>query len=191
MTPSFGFLGQFRSQNGHTYPGNTSDNELGLVLYDDWPDFCKKYVNTSLAPYLHDANVLGFFSDNEINFSSQNSKILDRFLALTDKTDVAYVAAKKFMDEKGATGVTDNLNSEFAGRLAEIYYKGVKDAIKEADPDMMYLGTRLHGTPKYMKDVVAAAGKYCDIISINYYSRWSPELDSYVKIGENGQILHS
>ena len=46
---------------------------------------------------------------------------------------------------------------------------------------MMYLGTRLHGTPKYMKDVVAAAGKYCDIISIKYYSRWSPELDSYVK----------
>ena len=75
---------------------------------------------------------------DRINFSSQNSKILDRFLALTDKTDVAYVAAKKFMDEKGATGVTDNLNSEFAGRLAEIYYKGVKDAIKEADPDMMY-----------------------------------------------------
>ena len=63
--------------------------------------FCKTYINTSLAPYLNDANVLGFFSDNEINFSSQNSKILDRFLALTDKTNVAYLAAKKFMDEKG------------------------------------------------------------------------------------------
>lgn len=59
------------------------------------------------------ANVLGFFSDNEINFSSQNSKILDRFpSALTDKTEeeCLYVAAK-FMDEKGATGVTDNLNN--------------------------------------------------------------------------------
>ena len=85
------------------------------------------------------------------------------------------------MEEKNATSVTDNLNSEFAGRLAELYYKGVKEAIKEIDPGMMYLGTRLHGPPKYLQHVVAAAGKYCDIISINYYSRWSPELTTYVK----------
>lgn len=181
LSPSFGFLSQFRSQNSHPYPGGSSDNQLGLVLYSDWPEFCKTYIRTAMAPYLGDPNVLGFFSDNEIDFSSQNSKILDRFLKLTDKTDIAYVEAKKFMDEKNATSVTDNLNSEFAGRLAEIYYKGVKDAIKEIDPGMMYLGTRLHGTPKYMQHVVAAAGKYCDIISINYYSRWSPELTTYVK----------
>ena len=31
-----------------------------------------------------------------------------------------------------------------------------------------------------MKNVVEACGKYCDIVSINYYSRWSPELDTYV-----------
>ena len=77
---------------------------------------------------------MGFFSDNEINFSSQNSRILDRFLKLTDRTDIAYLEAKKFMEEKNATSVTDNLNSEFAGRLAELYYKGVKEAIKEIDP---------------------------------------------------------
>lgn len=36
-----------------------------------------------------------------------------------------------------------------------------------------------------MKDVVAATRyKYCDIISINYYSRWSPELDHTLKLGE-------
>ena len=181
LAPSFGFLSQFRSQNGHAYPGNTSDNELGLVLYSDWADFCKSYIRSAMASYLNDANVLGFFSDNEINFSSQNSRILDRFLKLTDRTDIAYLEAKKFMEEKNATSVTDNLNSEFAGRLAELYYKGVKEAIKEIDPGMMYLGTRLHGTPKYLQHVVAAAGKYCDIISINYYSRWSPELTTYVK----------
>ena len=25
-----------------------------------------------------------------------------------------------------------------------------------------------------------AAGKYCDVISINYYSRWSPELTTAI-----------
>ena len=65
LAPSFGFLSQFRSQNGHAYPGNTSDNELGLVLYSDWADFCKSYIRSAMASYLNDANVLGFFSDNE------------------------------------------------------------------------------------------------------------------------------
>ena len=106
---------------------------------------------------------------------------MDRFLNIQNSEDIAYKAAKAFMDEKGVDKVTDNLNTEFAGRLAEIYYKGVKEAVKEFDPGMMYLGTRLHGTPKYMKNVVEAAGRYCDIVSINYYSRWSPELDTYVK----------
>lgn len=181
ITPSFGFLSQFRSQSGHPYPGNTSDNAIGLVLYDDWSSFCESYVESALASYLNDANVLGFFSDNEINFSSNSSKILDRFLKIADKTNIGYVTAKKFMKDKGVTTVTDNLNSEFAGMLAEKYYKGVKEAIKKVDPGMMYLGTRLHGTPKYLQHVIAAAGKYCDIISINYYSRWSPELTTYVK----------
>ncbi|WP_456059133.1 hypothetical protein [Bacteroides clarus] len=182
LAPSFGFLTQFRQQANLAYPGGISDNSLGLVLHEEeWTTFCKSYVAEVLAPYKNDANVLGFFSDNEINFSTQNSKILDRFLAITTPDDIAYKTAKAFMDEKEATKVTDNLNAEFAGRLAEIYYKGVKDAVKEFDPGMMYLGTRLHGTPKYMKNVVEAAGKYCDIVSINYYSRWSPELDTYVK----------
>ena len=60
-----------------------------------------------------------------------------------------------------------------AGIETEKYYKAVKEAVKKVDDKLLYLGTRLHGTPKYMEGVVRAAGKYCDVISINYYSRWS------------------
>lgn len=182
LAPSFGFLSRFRSANGYTDPDNDSDNRLGLVLNEEaWKTFCKEYVAEVLAPYKGDANVLGFFSDNEINFSAQGSNILDRFLGIKDGDDIARKAAESFMAEKKADKVTAALNTEFAGRLAEIYYRGVREALDAFDPGMMYLGTRLHGTPKYMKNVVEACGKYCDIVSINYYSRWSPELDTYVK----------
>ena len=181
LAPSFGFLSNFRQTMNYEYPGGSSSNAVGLVYYGGWESFCENYIRSALAPYLNDKNVLGFFSDNEINFSSASSKILSRFLAISDKTDKAYLAAAEFMEEKGASSVTDALNSEFAGRVAEIYYKGVKDAIDKIDPGMMYLGTRLHGTPKYLQGVVEAAGRYCDIVSINYYSRWSPELDTYVQ----------
>lgn len=178
LAPSFGFLSQFQSKKSKAYPGGDSENAVGLVLYDDWGAFCLEYMQSSaFATYIGDKNFFGFFSDNEINFSSMNSKILQRFLDINNANDIACKAAQDFMASKGATTVTDALNSEFAGMLAEKYYKGVRDAINVVDPAMLYLGTRLHGTPKYLEGVITAAGKYCDIISINYYSRWSPEAD--------------
>ena len=64
--------------------------------------FCKNYVEEALAPYKGDPNVLGFFSDNEINFSTGGSNILDQFLKIADENDLARKAADAFMKEKGA-----------------------------------------------------------------------------------------
>lgn len=181
LAPSFGFLSAFRSEYGLSYCNGNSNTAAALVLYDEWPEFCEKYIREDLSVYLNDANVLGFFSDNEINFTSNSEYILDRILNSKNTTDIAYTTARQFMDSKGADKVTEELNEEFAGMLAEKYYKGVKEALEKVDKNMLYLGSRLHGKPKYMKSIVQAAGKYCDIISINYYSRWDVELDSAVK----------
>ncbi len=181
LAPSFAFLSQFKSAKSYNYPGGSDDNAAGLVFYNGWAEWCESYLaGSAFADYLRDPNVLGFFSDNEINFSSNSSRILDRFLAISNSSDPAYVAAKAFMDSKGTQSVTDDLNNEFAGIVAEKYYKAVKEAVKKVDDKLLYLGTRLHGTPKYMEGVVRAAGKYCDVISINYYSRWSPELTTAI-----------
>lgn len=180
LAPSFGFLSAFRGAKGLPYPGGNSANAIGLAFNPEWSSWCETYIRTSLKDYLQDPNVLGFFSDNEIDISSMNSMILDRFIKINDETDLSYKAAKKFMADKGATSVTNQLNSEFAGIVAEAYYKGVKDALMKVDSKMLYLGSRLHGTPKYLEHVIRAAGKYCDVISINYYNKWSAELTTYV-----------
>ena len=178
LAPSFGFLSQFKSQKKKAYPAGKSDYAIGLVLYEDWGAFCLQYMQSSaFSKYCNNKNVFGFFSDNEINFSSQNTKILQAFLNIGNASDIACKAAQDFMASKGASTVTDALNSAFAGMLAEKYYKGVREALNQVDPQLLYLGSRLHGTPKYLEGVIEAAGKYCDIISINYYSRWSPEAD--------------
>ena len=70
-----------------------------------------------------------------------------------------------------ASSVTSDLNNEFLGMLAEKYYKAVREAVNAADPGLMYVGSRLHGSAKYVRQIVEAAGRYCDIVSINYYSR--------------------
>lgn len=181
LAPSFGFLSQFKSAKGYKNPGDNDANAVGVVFYDGWAAWCDTYLaGPDFAPYLRDAHVLGFFSDNEIDFSSLNSRLLERFLAINSPADAACAAAKAFMVSKGATVVTDALNSEFAGIVADKYYKAVKEALVKVDDKMLYLGTRLHGTSKYIEGVVKAAGKYCDILSINYYSRWSPELTTAI-----------
>ncbi len=192
LAPSFGFLSQFKSQVGG-YPDGNSANEAGLVFYDGWEAFCRNYVKSGdVKQYLNDPNVLGIFSDNEIDFSSgasdnEKSYLLFRLLNISDANNPARKAAEEWCrnvlgknpDNHSKIYYADN--SKFAGYVAEKYYSAVKAALTAADPGMMYLGTRLHGTPKYLQHVVEAAGKYCDIVSINYYGQWSPELETRVK----------
>lgn len=175
LCPSFGFLGQFKTQTKKNWPGGNSDAKAGLVFESDWESFCVQYVNSSaFAPYRGRADVLGFFSDNEIPLNG----LLKTFLGFKDNC-AAYKAACDFMKGKGlaaeASKVTTALTNEFCGIVAENYYKAVKQAIQQADPGMLYVGSRLHGTPKNIAEVVAAAGRWCDIISINYYSEWWPK----------------
>lgn len=189
--PSFGFLASTRQMASLTYPDGTSTTAIGLVFYPGFADLVKRYAAQALQSYKGDRNLLGIYSDNEIVFSSVSTRILRAFLALEDQTNPAAQAAVAFMTEKGFSATAaafdaltkteqETLNDEFAGMAAEKYYKMCRDAIKAVDPEMMYLGSRLHGVPKTMKSVVRAAGMYCDIVSINYYGEWTPDLNTTV-----------
>ena len=184
LCPSFGFLSKFRSaKNGGQWPGGSDTYEACLVFHPDWPAWCEEYVKSSaFDEYRYEKNCLGFFSDNEINFSYT---LLKSCLAITDNNDLAKKGATEFMQSKNATAYTEALGREFAGVMAEKYYKAVRNAVDKHASGLMYVGTRLHGYPKYVQQVVEAAGRYCDIVSINYYSRWSPELTGAVKDWEN------
>src|SRR5690606_19076098 len=79
-------------------------------------------------------------------------------------------ARRKTVDE-----ISDDDRADFAGHVAETYYRIVSTALKEVLPNHMYLGSRLHGGAKFIIPVLKAAGKYCDIVSYNYYGVWTPE----------------
>ena len=186
LCPSFSFLNQFKSQAKLSYPGGNSEYRAGLVFNSEWPAWCKEYVRSSaFDPYRDDPNCLGFFSDNEIIFNSNSIVLLKVFLALEDDNDPAKKAAVDFMVSRGhgadPVNVSTRLGQEFAGLCAEKYYSAVRAAIDEYAPGLLYVGSRLNGVPSYIPDVIQAAGRYCDIVSINYYSRWAPELDSAVQ----------
>jgi len=56
----------------------------------------------------------------------------------------------------------------FYVKLAETYFRTVREAIKAVAPEHLYLGCRF----AWVNDLVArAAGKYCDVVSYNLYRR--------------------
>ncbi len=177
QAPSFGFLSAFRKRKGYTWPGDDHHNRIGIVFYPGWEDFCLSYLSGSAFElYRGNKNVFGFFSDNELSFSAD---ILESFLNLDDNTCPAYTAAVEYMNKNNWDidgEITDEMNLGFLGEIAEIYYGTIAKAVDKVDPELLYLGSRIHGNVKYRESVIKAAGKYCDIISINYYGVWSPEI---------------
>ena len=62
------------------------------------------------------------------------------------------------------------------GMNADLYYKIVREEVKRVAPNKLYLGSRLHGHAfphGSRQNIVAAAARYCDVLSINRY-RFSP-----------------
>ena len=56
----------------------------------------------------------------------------------------------------------------FVKELARTYFKTVRDQLKAADPDHMYLGCRFAWRTE---EAVAAAAEVCDVVSFNIYDR--------------------
>ncbi len=201
IAPSMGWLSAFKSKYGYAYPtADKSDDycKLCFAWYPEWEEFCTEYATTALASYKDDPNVFGFFSDNELQFTSANYYLLDEAWYETDNTMPAKAAAIAVIESYGYTEaeieesikngnrsiLQGEMNLEYVKQTAELYFGGISRGAKAYDPGIMYLGSRFHGTPKYLEAAVHAAGKYCDIISINYYTAYSPELTTYVDMWE-------
>jgi len=170
-----GFMSEYGKKRGGTYqlPGHTGYPDNTIFVFDpEFEIFCDEYAK-SLAANKNDKSLFGYFSDNEMPFQRLS---LDRYLAKKDTTDHGHVAAKKWLQSKGLAvkDITDKERNEFLGVMAERYYSIVSKAIKKYDPNHLYLGSRFHSYEKKVKEVFEAAGKYIDVIAVNYYREWTP-----------------
>ncbi|QNA45974.1 agarase [Lacibacter sediminis] len=170
-----GFMSDYGRKKGQTYqlPGHTGYPDNTIFVFDpEFEAFCDEYAK-QLAANKNDKNLFGYFSDNEMPFQRLS---LDRYLAKKDSTDHGCVAAKKWLQEKGLTiaQITDKERHEFLGVMADRYYSIVSKAIKKYDPNHLYLGSRFHSYEKKVAEVFQAAGKYVDVIAVNYYREWTP-----------------
>ena len=170
-----GFMSEYGKKVGGTYqlPGHTGYPDNTIYVFDSaFEKFCDEYAK-QLVVNKNDKNLFGYFSDNEMPFQRLS---LDRYLAKKDSTDEGCIAAKKWLKDQNimAKDITDKERDAFLGVMAERYYAVVSKAIKKYDPNHLYLGSRFHSYEKKVAEVFRAAGKYVDVIAVNYYREWTP-----------------
>src|SRR5690606_19133585 len=62
----------------------------------------------------------------------------------------------------------------FMAYVGERYFDIVGKAIRKYDPNHLFIGSRFYGQEKHHEQFMKAVGKHLDIISCNYYDRWTP-----------------
>jgi len=159
--------------------------------------FCEKMARQRCAPYIDDPWLVGYFIDNELEWSAwtggglvvdtmkqpaENSakRVLitlfkERHATVAD-FNATWGAALVHWDDLPALTVLPRAVTPaavederlFTRLVAERYFAVTSAAIRKADPHHMVMGCRFAG---WVPDVLDIAGKYCDVHSVNCYRK--------------------
>lgn len=160
------------SDNLHT-PGTAFPN----VFNPDFAEHCDREAAKACAPNRDDPEILGYFIDNELAWEARRGGpsgawgLFDN-AARKPAGNSARIALEEFLAECGLKVGDDipvSVRMAFVEFVAERYFEITTAAIRRHDPNHLVLGCRFAGTV-YPDEVFRAAGKYCDIVSINGYA---------------------
>jgi hypothetical protein len=174
-TVNLNFMSSYGKQRGGTFqqPGHTGYPNDAIFVFDTgWVNFCDRHARQAVQ-YRDDPNFFGYFSDNEMPFKL---KSLDNYLSLPEG-DPGRIASEKWLSEKNITKgeINDSMRADFLYLVAEKYFSTVSKALKKYDPNHMYLGSRFYSSEKNIEKFMRSAGRFLDIVSINYYNKWTPD----------------
>lgn len=172
-------------------------NNAMPVFDPNFEAFAYEYARELTAEWKGKPDLVGWFSDNEL---PANLNMLERFLTL-DPNDPynryslavawAFLKRETGLDDPAIEDATDDMRERFRGAVYHRYFRVVAAALKAADPDHLYLGCRFaYLGPHFMdgtllgEGMMRAAGRWCDVISVNYYMAWTPsgkEIEKWAK----------
>ncbi|MCC5846158.1 MAG: hypothetical protein JJU05_18065 [Verrucomicrobia bacterium] len=180
-TPTLHLASAFGFSIGGAYArfGNTGfTHGVVPVFHPDFVDFIKKEAQRRIGDMRDDPWVIGFYSDNELPF--RHDGMIGRYLDFP-KEDMNHIEARKYLENKygrfNPADITDADDRAFTSHVLETYFSAAREAIREAAPNHLILGSRFHGMALHNRDLFRVAGRHVDVISVNYYHRWDVEAD--------------
>jgi len=173
-TRGVNFMSSFGKQLGitHMVSGHMGyQDELIPVFHPAFEKFCNEYAQ-QLATTKDDPWLLGLYSDNELQLPGQ---ALDRYLKRPaddpGRKELGTWLAARHVDAKN---ITDADREEWNAHVMDRYYTLVGAALRKADPNHLYLGSRLHGRDGKIAALWKVAGKHLPVIAMNVYGDWTP-----------------
>lgn len=184
LTQIVGFISVFARKHGMNNSKSGSTTFVGGVMpvFDPaFEQFSDERAREVVTPYANNPYVYGWMGDNELH---SELKLLDAYLM----ADIAnpwfahsYATAWTFL--RTVTGrenvdlcdVTDEHRKLFRAMVYNRYFRVIASAVKKYAPNHMFMGSRF--LPGCYRDeyVQRVAGKWCDVISFNYYGAWTPD----------------
>ena len=174
--PRWNFMQTYKNRREARYGQRGYPNQTLPAFDPAFETFCDEHAR-QLAATKDDPWLVGHFSDNELPFRPDS---LTNYLSLPE-SDAGHQAAKAWWqrrrhrlgrrDEK----VRQADHDAFLEHLARRYYTVVAAAIRKHDPHHLYVGSRIHG--RTIREPVFRGSSAVDVVSVNYYHRWSPEAE--------------
>lgn len=164
------FMAEYRRQRRVRHP--VTDTSPVIFPFD--PEFaeCCDRLARSMETTKRDPWLFGHFSDNELPLHEEG--IVEQYLD-HPHDDPNHKAAASFMASRSRDKPTKDDDRDFLRLVVDTYYRTVASAIRKHDPNHMFLGSRFHGRALSSPSIFEAAGQHADIVSVNYYHRWTPE----------------
>lgn len=129
--------------------------------------------------------LFGYFIDNELAWRGVGAPTTpggppgNRATGLYDAVEAlpeTHSAKRALTAFVGDRKVTNAVKTEFLGQIAERYFKATCEAIRAVDPNHLVLGARFAGWEGAHEVVWRAAGRHCDVVSVNLYPHVDPEM---------------
>ncbi|MBE6662079.1 MAG: hypothetical protein E7606_02215 [Ruminococcaceae bacterium] len=168
-----------------------------VCLFDpDYVTFTQNALASSIARggYRDNPRVFGYTTDNEL---PSELHMLDNYLTLnpddTPTNAFSYATAWTWLarrmndpfptiEKYRNSPEYEQIRREFLGFWYARYYKTTSEAIKKADPNHMYMGSRANLNALSEEWPVRAAGRYVDMITANLYGGLNPSVDTIVNL---------
>jgi hypothetical protein len=182
------------------------------VFSPRWESHCRMVARRIARDSRGDPWCIGIFLDNELEWYGKQGHLVDEVFQLppqqaakkafyewlvgkyTSLTEVNRQLGTRYADQSAFLNSTNvppasaslaTVRGEFLSVIAERYFKVASEAMRQADPDHLVMGCRFAGqTPE---QVLAAAGRYNDVFTINTYPRVNFE-DAWASDGTGGRV---
>nr|WP_294900981.1 DNRLRE domain-containing protein [uncultured Pedobacter sp.] len=165
----------------------TTSSGTGVTYTAGFVNYCATKANEVITSSIkNDKLVLGYFSDNEVPLANPYGQYLvniwttlsnyQGYTGALGSNDPNYIAARNWVKARHGGNFTINQadKDEFPNYIVGKYYQVCRDAIRAEDTNHLFMGSRLHQDLDNPNQF-SAARQYLDVISVNYYRRWTAE----------------